>query len=660
MPQTFYVTQDEEILSLVGRLRSSALLENVFVVPNRALILQSAVNLRILRREADKLGKVVTIVTQDDMGRALAEKAGILTRPYSEEARHENEGASPILPTRLPVDVSIGSSDFFAAPPKENAPVEEAPLMAIRPSAPARPVAPASPMPLRVRDATPKNLTALNSTLHAEAQVIRPGTVQESGFRPIPQNAVPGSGAAPVRRPENMPPQDREVASGHPGVPRAVPAYPTQTAPVSESARHVSAERLARMYRKTDPSAPAGPKSASANQRQANAGNVGGKSWVWFSLFAGISLLSLLGVGIYVFLPKAEITVVPHSISKSLEMEFNGKKNAADGDREIPIRIVEREDEVSVSIETSGTSAGNGTKARGVIIISNAYGSDPQPLVATTRFEAENGKVFRLAKGVTVPGVSEVNGKEEPGVIEADVIADEAGEAYNIGTSSFSIPGFKGNPKYDKITAKSKESMTGGSSVGDAGAKTVSEDDIVRAKEAVENRFRSMSEESFRGALAEGETFLPDSVEISPVGTPSHPQAGVAASSFEYKARYKARFFVFSESALKEKASFVLRRGAGLDDTYETRDISLEYGEASSDFDGGIMYIKVRATALFASHIDIGGLRNDFLGKDTDGIKEVLEKHTEVKKIEVSLKPKLFIVSVPNDPDRVTIIVEKP
>ena len=144
------------------------------------------------------------------------------------------------------------------------------------------------------------------------------------------------------------------------------------------------------------------------------------------------------------------------------------------------------------------------------------------------------------------------------------------------------------------------------------------------------------------------------------VGSPAHPEAGVVASSFEYKARFKARVFVFSESTLKDNASLMLRRGAGLDDTYETRDVSLEYGEASSDFDKGTMYIKVRATALFASHIDVGMLRTDFLGKDTDGIREVLERHTEVKKIEVNLKPKLFIVSVPNDPDRVTIIVEKP
>jgi len=91
MPQTFYATQDEEILSIVGKLRSSELLENVFIIPKRALVLQSIVNLRMLAREAEKAGKQVVVVTQDENGRRLAEKAGLATRPYSEELSREPE-----------------------------------------------------------------------------------------------------------------------------------------------------------------------------------------------------------------------------------------------------------------------------------------------------------------------------------------------------------------------------------------------------------------------------------------------------------------------------------------------------------------------------------------------------------------------------------------
>lgn len=641
MPQTFYVTQDEEILSLVGRLRSSALLENVFVVPNHALILQSAVNLRILQREAEKLGKVVTIVTQDETGRTLAEKAGIGTKPYSEEARQENAVNTP-LRAHFPADGSIGSSEFFSGGPK--VPIEES--AAVLPT----------PTPLRIRDASPKKLTTLNSVRENPLAM-----VGEDPSRVAAPSVPRGDAVAAPTASRTISPA-RPLASPAPAssgrTSGVAPSAPERKSPMP--VRLPTGERLARLYHKSPVSPADERRTAAADRRSSQAEHVRGKGGLWFLLFAGISLLSLAGAGVFFLLPKAEITVVPHSLSKSLEIEFEGKKEGAKADREVPIRLIEREEEVALSVETSGTSAGNGTKARGNIIISNAYGPEPQQLIATTRFETEDGKVYRLTKGVIVPGVSDVNGKKEPGIIEAEVVADEPGESYNIGASSFFIPGFKGNPKYEKIKGKSKDPMVGGSSEGDGGVKTISSQDIDKAKDEAESMFRSVFEESLRGEMGKEESFLPDSVEVTLIGSPTHPQSGLVASSFEYKARFKARVFVFSESVLKDNAALMLRRSAGLDDTYETRDISLEYGEASSDFDRGIMYIKVRATALFASHIDIGMLRADFLGKDTDGIKEVLERHTEVKKIEVSLKPKLFIVSVPNDPDRVTIIVEKP
>src|SRR3990172_13434699 len=85
MPQTFYIETDEDIISVIGRLRKSPAEENIFVFPKHALVLQSIINLRLFQREAQKLGKKITIVSQDEVGKMLAEKSGILTRNYSED-----------------------------------------------------------------------------------------------------------------------------------------------------------------------------------------------------------------------------------------------------------------------------------------------------------------------------------------------------------------------------------------------------------------------------------------------------------------------------------------------------------------------------------------------------------------------------------------------
>jgi hypothetical protein len=91
MPQTFYIENDEEIISVIGRLRRSSSEENYFVFPKCALVLQSIINLRLFQREAEKLGKRIVIVTQDEAGMLLAEKAGLQAERYTDDFSHAAE-----------------------------------------------------------------------------------------------------------------------------------------------------------------------------------------------------------------------------------------------------------------------------------------------------------------------------------------------------------------------------------------------------------------------------------------------------------------------------------------------------------------------------------------------------------------------------------------
>lgn len=639
MAQTFYVTQDEEILSLVGRLRSSALLENVFVVPKRALILQSVVNLRILSREAEKMGKTVIIVTQDNEGRLLAEKAGIATRAYSEETRNPERQTSSASGERLPVReqaatghrIAIGSDDFFGTKESVSTQVSPTPPEPVRGEASSS--VPTGEMKLRIRDNTPKHLPSLNSERATSVQqqegiTLRPIEARGESLR---RNALEQSATL------TRPPQQS---------PRLQPQQPNPSGNTQG--------RLSRVFRDREEY----PRKAVSSSD--DSGHVGSRARLWFFLFITISTLSLVGTGAFLFLPKAEIVVIPNSSSQSVEMEFEGKRDGATDEKEIPVRLIEKEMEVTVSVETSGDSAGNGVKARGKITITNEFDKEPQPLVATTRFESSNGKIFRLVRGITVPGMSEVDGKSNPGVIEAEVVADEPGEAYDIEPSTFTIPGFKGSSKYEKFTAKSKERMSGGSSGSESRNRAVSAADISRAKEEAERKSRFSFEEAVRSEISDGETFLAGSESMTLIGTPTHPQIGVASSSFEYVSKWTGRVFVFSENDLREKAAALLKKRAGADDSAEVRNVSLEYGDATPDYEKGLIYVRTRVTTLFVSTIDTGLLRDDFLGKGADEIKEALGRHPEIKKIEVNLKPKFFSFSVPKDRNRVTIRVEEP
>src|SRR3989304_6581447 len=72
-----YLEIDEEITSVIDRLKKTAEADIHLVVPKEAALLQSIVNLKLLKKQADSLGKQIQIITHDKVGRNLAEQVGI-------------------------------------------------------------------------------------------------------------------------------------------------------------------------------------------------------------------------------------------------------------------------------------------------------------------------------------------------------------------------------------------------------------------------------------------------------------------------------------------------------------------------------------------------------------------------------------------------------
>jgi hypothetical protein len=72
-----YLESDDEITSVVDKLKSAEGVSLDIVIPKEAIMLQSVINLKLLKRQAESLGKEITIVTTDKVGQKLAEQIGI-------------------------------------------------------------------------------------------------------------------------------------------------------------------------------------------------------------------------------------------------------------------------------------------------------------------------------------------------------------------------------------------------------------------------------------------------------------------------------------------------------------------------------------------------------------------------------------------------------
>lgn len=77
MDEILYLEPDEEITSVIDKIKQSKNTRLCLVVPREATLLQSVVNLKLLVKEASSLGKVIAIVTADKIGRNLAAKVGL-------------------------------------------------------------------------------------------------------------------------------------------------------------------------------------------------------------------------------------------------------------------------------------------------------------------------------------------------------------------------------------------------------------------------------------------------------------------------------------------------------------------------------------------------------------------------------------------------------
>lgn len=204
------------------------------------------------------------------------------------------------------------------------------------------------------------------------------------------------------------------------------------------------------------------------------------------------------------FFSGATVVVVPKSEIAQLEdIEFSAMKATTTDDLRFEIMTVRGEE--TRTVEATSESA-ESTKASGRIVIFNNSGKTAQKLVATTRFQTPDGKIYRIADEVTVPGQKTENGKTVPGSVEVAVYADQPGESYNIPLSDFTIPGFAGSAKFETIYARGKTPMSGGST-GKVYVVSEEEANIIRT-ELSEVLYQKLTSQA-QAELPEGYVFFP-------------------------------------------------------------------------------------------------------------------------------------------------------
>ncbi len=111
MPATIYLNLEDDLAKIVTQLKREKASELVLVCPKGSYIFSESINLRLLKKKIDMLGKTVSILTMDSKGQAYAREAGFDLK-YMPKTK--SPGAlSDIRPARKP---SFSSSSQSKAP----------------------------------------------------------------------------------------------------------------------------------------------------------------------------------------------------------------------------------------------------------------------------------------------------------------------------------------------------------------------------------------------------------------------------------------------------------------------------------------------------------------------------------------------------------------
>ncbi len=380
--------------------------------------------------------------------------------------------------------------------------------------------------------------------------------------------------------------------------------------------------------------------------------NVGSKKIFSFNrlvkFFIGMGIL-LLAAAAYLILPKANIRLllreipvkvtIPVAISKSVS-----SSNLVSGI--IPGQYFLLTKSGSKTIETAIDAENLPLKTGVSIDIYNTYSSAPQKLVAQTRFETKDGKIFRIQKPVTVPGAKMSGSSLIPSSIKAEVVSDGAGEEYQIGPSYFTIPGFKDSPKYAGFYAKSTESMI---SIKDSS--TVASWQIEKTKQDLQNSLENELKNDTMNTFKDSDLKL-----INGASTVKIDEFNAGSQTVSMKITWQAIFF-------REKDFRALVNYAVSNKYPDLKNFNFEdnitYPQVTrSDFKKGEMFLTFELDKANALTVDLDGLRQELAGLDENDMRNIISSKNFINSAIISLWP-FWVKKAPDSSNKINIILDK-
>lgn len=366
-----------------------------------------------------------------------------------------------------------------------------------------------------------------------------------------------------------------------------------------------------------------------------------------FATLTAILLVIVASIGALFYFSSAKVTVIPNTFSAAVQNSFT----ASQSEGVLPYEVISAEKIATRSVKSSGTKTVT-SSASGMITIYNTQ-TKAQPLVTNTRFATTGGLIFRIKSPVTIPGGS----KEKPGSVTARAYADQAGATYNVGPTSFTVPGFAGTPQEGAVYARSTGSMTGGASgempVVDTALEQQTRAELIKA--LTPDLISALQEK-----VPDGYILLPGAASTTFESLSS--SASETTGQVDVKEQGRATAVIFPISALAKAIATAVANNNGYqgEPLVLSPDSSLALSAPSiPDGSGATLTFTLSGTASFMYTVDQTRIAAAVAGKTSSAAEVALTNYPEVKRAHLLLRP-FWRKSFPQDPSSIVVVVANP
>jgi len=577
-----YLETGEDIASLASKVKSVEGDAVSFVVPRGASIAQSVVNLKILKREAEKAGKQVSLVTKDKISKNLASQVGLIVYQTVEEAKKAiptMEGAGfAVTSKKIQGGIHINRYERDEEVEEDNQEVEG-----------------------EITE-SPKLKEEIDEVLKEPER--KASTAEGVGVR----TESVGKENSKLKKTVSVP-----IDSDH-----------------KDDKTSLSGEV-----------SPTGRKDKKMLKRK----KIGLRKKPIIIITSLFLIAALVLSYIFVPRAEISVVLATQDISKDYEIVIDKNIEETNIDEiKIPGEEIVINQDLTKDFESTGEKE-VGNKASGEITFYNYdyQSSDPKILPAGTALVAQT-LTFITTEEVTIPGATAtiVQGsiKVTPSTSKGEVEAQSPGTEYNIDASNFIVQSYSGSDR-ENVYGQSSSALSGGTSEK---KQIVSVDDLERAKSEIKTELSGKVLESItQSADKEELKVIASSFVEEEVSFETDKQADEESANFTAKLTLKTTTIAFSESAFRALIVVLVEKDLEEDQMLVNPEKSdLDYDLLSMDNEAGTMKLKGSFSGKFGKDIEQGTVLDIVRNKKMGTVKTDIEAIEGVDEARVIIWPNFF------------------